>query len=268
MLFNVLFQFDWYFSEPKKFGHGSSPYNIPPFKAFFYDLEVPGIGLISLSKTDSFGSVVNLPRISPETNHTFLFFHVQKFLVYGTPPYLFGCINFRFDLLTDEFSVLKYFSFSPVGISPSVCRFSSSSMFVLISLYPFFSDVSGFPISNSLSSSISPSLSDSDSDSLVRFCIIFNLPFQYVLKYLVPLDVFPVDNPDTVAVLRCDFVSDLRCPLFLLFGLKKNRSRNVFSLNQFPTFGGYSVFGSAYCVCIFFWNLPSKDFLLWFFLQI
>ena len=31
-----------------------------------------------------------------------------------------------------------FFSFSPVGISPSVCSFSSSSEFVMIGLYPFF----------------------------------------------------------------------------------------------------------------------------------
>ena len=134
-------------------------------------------------------------------------------MVYGTPPYLFGCVHFRFDLLTDELSVVKYlFSISPVGISPSVCRFNTSSMFVLIGLYPFFSDVSGFSISNSLSSSISPSSpTDSDSGLLVGFCITFNLAFS---MYLVPLNVFPVDTSETVAVFRCDFVSDLWVPLF------------------------------------------------------
>ena len=73
----------------------------------------------------------------------------------------------------------KYlFSFSPVGILPSVWSFSSSSGMVQIGLYPFLSDVSGFSISKSLSSSISPSsLSDSDSDFRIRFWIIFSLPF-------------------------------------------------------------------------------------------
>ena len=58
---------------------------------------------------------------------------------------------------TAKFSLSKdLFSFSPVGISPSVCRFSSSPGFVLIGLYLFLSDASGFSISKSLSSSFSP----------------------------------------------------------------------------------------------------------------
>ena len=73
----------------------------PPSGLLFYILDDPGIGLISLSKSAGFGnSGIKLLRFGPETN----MFYTQKFLVYRTPPYLFGCMHFRLDLLTDKFS--------------------------------------------------------------------------------------------------------------------------------------------------------------------
>ena len=114
-------------------------------------------------------------QLRPEESMDFHLSNPKIFSI-SHSPYLFGCIYFRLDLLTDKFSVSKFlFSILPVGISPSVCSFSSSSAFVLIGLYPFLSDVSGFSISKSLSSSILPSsFSDSDSDFRVRFWIIFS----------------------------------------------------------------------------------------------
>ena len=42
----------------------------------------------------------------------------------------------------------------------------------------------------------------------------FQFSIQYVAKYFVPLNIFPVDASEEMSILRCDFVSDLRCPLF------------------------------------------------------
>ena len=178
-------------------------------------------------------------------------FYTQKFFVYCTPPYLLGCIHFRLNLLTAIVSVSKYlFSFSSVGISPSVWSFSSSSGLVQIGFYPFLLDVSG---------------------SQSRF-----LHRSRLLRFLIPIPIFASGSGlfsvchsvylvvfrstecisrrrlgDSVGF-RCDLFSDLRCPFFLLFGLKYNWPEICFRCISFPlsVVTVWSVPLTA--VCIFF----------------
>ena len=181
---------------------------------------------------------------------------------YRAPPYIFVCIHFRSDLLTDAFAVSKYlFSFSPVGITRSVCCFSSSSGFVLIGLNPFlldartfhceitfFADFAFFALCLRLRFSCSD-LND------------FQLAIQYVSAYLISLNVFFVNTSVKVSVFWRNLISDLRCPFFLLFGLKYNWSRNMFLVYFFSTLGGYSVFSSAYRGLFFFLMIFCCSFL-------
>ena len=99
----VYFQFDWHLMNRINLDTVSHRITFPPSGLLFYIFDDPGIGLISLSKSAGFGiSGIKLPRFGPETNMCFSFFHTQKFLVCHTPPYLFGCIHFRLDLLTGK----------------------------------------------------------------------------------------------------------------------------------------------------------------------
>ena len=117
-----------------------------------YILEVPGIGLISLSKSDGCGNPVKLLRLSSQTNHVFIWY-LQKFLVYDAPPFTFSWFFGWFVGLFLIFTFIltgRFFTISmPVQLS---------SGYVLIDLYPCVSDVSGFSISKLRSSwsSISP----------------------------------------------------------------------------------------------------------------
>ena len=178
-----------------------------------YILDVPGIGLISLTKSSCFGS-----------------------------------------------SNVELFRLDPVGILKSVCSVSSSSGFVLIGLYPFLSDGSGFSISKSLSSSISrSSLSDSESDFRVRFWI-FSIFHSVCLGVFHSTEcIFRRRLGDSVDFRR-DFVSDLRCPFFLRFG------RIFFRFVHRLFFGFGFCHNQIVCYLPFFVS-RYVDWELWFFLS-
>ena len=91
----VCFQFDLHLMNRINSDTVSHRITFPPSGLIFYIFDDPGIGLISLSKSAGFGnSGIKLLRFGPETNMCFSFFHTQKFLVYRTPPYLFGVNRF------------------------------------------------------------------------------------------------------------------------------------------------------------------------------
>ena len=108
------------------------------------------------------------------------FLYVQKRFVYGIPPYIAVCLDSVFDHLF-SFSGLSHFCFNwfvgecykTLFSSPSVCKFSSSTMWDWTSLYPFLMEVWWF--SNSLSYSFY-SISDSDSMFFLFFTI-YSFPF-------------------------------------------------------------------------------------------
>ena len=178
------------------------------------------------------------------------------------PSYLFDCLLFRFDLLVKVFSDINFlFLFSPVCISPTVCSFNSFSGLVVVGLYPFLSNVSGFSIAESPSpwSPISPSsLSDSVSDFFVRFWMICSFPSKISLKVPFHCVSYTVYSAYAVSVYKCYLVTDLRSPFFLLIVLKYNWSRNMFSVNQSSVFGSHGIFLSAYCGLYFRLKFPIK----------
>ena len=119
LLFRVLFQFDWQLGEPDKFGHGSTPYYIPPSGILFTIWRFRRWVHLSF-EVRWFRQYCYDTSVWP-LNRVYTFtYYTQKVVVYGTPPYQFGCMHFRLNLLLDVFPVVKYlFTFPRVSISPA-----------------------------------------------------------------------------------------------------------------------------------------------------
>ena len=83
---NVLFQFDWHFIEPNNSDTVLHRMTFPPSGLLFRIVEVPGIGLTSLSKSAGFGSAdIKLFRLDPETEHFFLLSYPEVFSISYSP---------------------------------------------------------------------------------------------------------------------------------------------------------------------------------------
>ena len=116
------------------------PITFPPFWIIYgYCFDVPGVLFFSRMKSAGFvsglGASFWLFRFSTVTPVTINFLiHTQKFFVIVFPPYICGCLLPRLDCLIFFFIfvILLFVWFSPGFISPSVCRFSSSSEDVAI----------------------------------------------------------------------------------------------------------------------------------------
>ena len=144
-----------------------------------------------------------------------------------------------------------------------MCKFNSSSRFLLIGSYPFFSEVSVFSISKSA--------------FLVDFAFFtfwlrfrFSYPvlnfFMFSLTMSRSVSLHWMYFPSTPRK-QCRFFGVILSPIcgacsFFLSVRNKICPEICFRRISFPFSMGYGVFVSAYC---FFWSLRSKDFLMKFF---